>query len=50
MPFHTVLIPYRGDANQGMTMKDALKEVLRNALKHDGLSRGLREGVKALDK
>ena len=33
-----------------MTIKDALKEVLRNALIHDGLARGLREAVKALDK
>ncbi len=34
----------------GMSIKDALKEVLRNALIHDGLARGLRETVKALDK
>ena len=33
-----------------MNIKDALKEVLRNALIHDGLARGLREAVKALDK
>lgn len=33
-----------------MNIKDALKEVLRNALINDGLARGLREGVKALDK
>eukprot|EP00731_Ephydatia_muelleri_P031645 Em0023g152a len=37
-------------ANQGMSIKDALKEVLKNALIHDGLAKGLREGVKALDK
>ena len=41
---------YRGDVPQGMNIKDALKEVLRNALIHDGLARGLREAVKALDK
>ena len=40
----------RGDVPQGMNIKDALKEVLRNALIHDGLARGLREAVKALDK
>lgn len=34
----------------GMSIKDAMKEVLRNALIHDGLARGLRETVKALDK
>lgn len=33
-----------------MNIKDALKEVLRNALINEGLARGLREGVKALDK
>ena len=41
---------YRGDVPQGMNIKDALKEVLRNALIHNGLARGLREAVKALDK
>lgn len=39
-----------GDVSQGMNLKDALKEVLRNALIHDGLARGIREAVKALDK
>ncbi len=34
----------------GMTIKEGLKEVLRNALIHDGLARGLGETVKALDK
>ena len=33
-----------------MKIKDALKEVLRNALINDGLARGLREAVKTLDK
>ena len=43
--------PHRGDVPQGgMTIKDALKEVLRDALTCDGLARGLREAVKALDK
>lgn len=45
-----VFLCYRGDVPQGMNIKDALKEVLRNALIHDGLARGLREAVKALDK
>ncbi|KAL6928167.1 hypothetical protein ACO0SA_002899 [Hanseniaspora valbyensis] len=32
------------------TFEDSLKEVLRNALIHDGLSRGLKESVKTLTK
>ncbi|KAI8886655.1 L30e-like protein [Backusella circina FSU 941] len=33
-----------------MTVEDALQEVLRRALVHDGLARGLKEAVKALDR
>lgn len=33
-----------------VTIEDALKVVLRTALVHDGLARGLRESVKALTK
>jgi small subunit ribosomal protein S12e len=33
-----------------MTVFDALKEVLKTALVHDGLARGLHEAAKALDK
>ena len=34
---------------RAITMEDALREVLRRSLFHDGLARGLRECVKALD-
>merc|ERR1712215_370015 len=33
-----------------MDIFDALQEILKQAMVHDGLSRGLREAVKALDK
>lgn len=33
-----------------MSVEDALKGVLRHALVHDGLARGLREASKALDR
>jgi len=31
-------------------LENAIKDILKTALVHDGLARGLREAVKALDK
>ena len=38
------------EAVGSITVETALREVLRRSLHHDGLSRGLREAVKALDR
>ncbi|KAI9483204.1 MAG: 50S ribosomal protein L30e-like protein [Benjaminiella poitrasii] len=44
-----VEVPVEATSGQ-MSVEDALQEVLRRALIHDGLARGLKEAVKALDR
>ena len=50
-PFEKMADDMQTDApKEGMSLMQALKEVLRKAQIHDGLARGLRECVKALDR
>lgn len=46
-----VIVDVPAEAGSGaISMETALREVLRRSLYHDGLARGLRETVKALDR
>jgi hypothetical protein len=48
---HPEEVEVAADASKsGMTVEDALRDVLKRALVHDGLARGLRECAKALDR
>ncbi|KAF7352483.1 40S ribosomal protein S12 [Mycena venus] len=48
-PVEEVEVPQEAPKGK-LSVEDALQQVLKNALVHDGLARGLRECTKALDK
>ncbi|KAJ7774092.1 40S ribosomal protein S12 [Mycena olivaceomarginata] len=48
-PVEEVEVPQEAPKGK-LSVEEALQQVLKNALVHDGLARGLREATKALDK